>query len=86
MTTQRERVKVIRIAQLYDCLVPLTTRSPAPPVNEQNRRALTQLKVLQFETVVFKERNGDLAYLSPSSIDDEDKPLPARDCIEKSTL
>ena len=73
---------MIRIAQVDDSLMPLTARTPAPSVNEQNRRALAQLEVLQFESVVFKERNGALAYLSPLSIDDQDKPLPARRCIQ----
>src|ERR1700694_939838 len=46
------------MAQVDDSLMPLTACTPAPSVNEQNRRALDQLEVLQFESVVFKERNG----------------------------
>jgi hypothetical protein len=48
--------------------VPLTARAPAPPVNEQNRWALTKLEVLQFEPVVLKERNGSLPTDSSRSI------------------
>jgi hypothetical protein len=50
--------------------VPLTARAPTPPVNEQNRWALTELEVLQLEAVVFKKRNLALACLSPSPVDD----------------
>lgn len=78
MAAQRERIEMVRAAQVDDRLVPLPASSTTPAVNEEDRRPLPEFKVVKPQPGALKK--WDSASLS---INNQDKPHTARVVVRR---